>query len=835
MNLNVGSVIAHLQLNAKPFVDDLKKVQTRFRKVFSDMPRYAKWAVQKVTRVFSNMARTISKWTKRALVATTAYLAASAKAFSSFEDAMVRSAAVTAKATGSMRAEMERTALQISKKSILSATELAEGYFALGQAGFTAAQSIKALPVVQDFAIASQVKLDTATRYLVRTLEGLGMASENPIRNMQEMEKVSNSFTYAAIKTTAEIRDFAVAMTHAAAPALRLVNKSMEEGTAVLMAFARAGIVAEEAGTLLWTTVRDLQRANIKARGEWEKLGIRVYDTTGKMRNLADIFGDLENKFSGMSDEAKKVSLQLLGFQDRSLRGIQALMGFSDQMKKFQGDMENLSKLTRDIAEKYMRSFKAAMLMVWHQIVDVSIAVGKRLAPALRGLAKDFEDNQKMIKEWAINFADHIADAINAVRKFVRYVRYDMEGGIQLGLDIVKVLFKKFGESLMLVMEEIFVKLGANVLVWFQRGFAKRLELNKVSDEMINKAMGVKSSWERYFKLLMMNKEDFEKYTKDVEIAQQKAMERLSTGYFKQVSEEAYPTISLDFDILEGSLKRVVDEATAEINSLIKNSTWTDFTQTMPEIKEQWSSLFTDLKRDTSQYYEYATDLASKHVANVKQQLKTLDVANIFFKATEKKVKSDTDYSVDRWGDFITDTINLTERWKDVQIGAFNEVGDALTDVTMGIEADWKEVGRSIIKEINRMLIKFAMAEALSGVGLGGLVSGGGGSAKAAMGKVFSSGRVIPMAMGGIIPAPMLLPMGRSKTAYVGEAGPEAVMPLARTATGQLGVKAEQPKIDLVNKTKIVNVYDKEEALAAMQSEKGERVIMNILRRRGIV
>ena len=366
MDLDVGSVIAHLKLDSTKFDAALISSQHRMQQFGKSMQRMGLYMTVGLTYPLYRLAKS------------------AVKSFSTFNDAIIRAAAVTVGMTKEMRKAMEQTAIQMSKSSLFSATELAEGYFALGQAGYGAVQQIKILPTVEQFATAATIDLDTAIRYLARTAEGLGMAMETPVEMMKAMEEVSNMYTFAAITTTAEIEDFAVAMTHAAAPALKLVNKSMKEGISVLMAFARAGIVAEEAGTLLWTTVRDLQRANIKFRSEWKRFGIDVYDdVTRNMRNMADIFSDLEDKFAAMSDESKKASLQMLGFQDRSLRGIQALMGFSDEMKLFQKAMDEMGNLTERVADTYKKSFSAQMKMAKHNIEAVAISIGWMLSPFL--------------------------------------------------------------------------------------------------------------------------------------------------------------------------------------------------------------------------------------------------------------------------------------------------------------------------------------------------------------------------------------------------------------------------------------------------------------------
>ncbi|MEM7546681.1 MAG: phage tail tape measure protein [Pseudomonadota bacterium] len=57
-------------------------------------------------------------------------------------------------------------------------------------------------------------------------------------------------------------------------------------------------------------------------------------------------------------------------------------------------------------------------------------------------------------------------------------------------------------------------------------------------------------------------------------------------------------------------------------------------------------------------------------------------------------------------------------------------------------------------------------------------------------GGAFTSGRVRAFAKGGVVSGPTTFPM-RGATGLMGEAGPEAIMPLTRGADGSLGVKAE--------------------------------------------
>ncbi|SFG42793.1 phage tail tape measure protein [Methylobacterium gossipiicola] len=99
----------------------------------------------------------------------------------------------------------------------------------------------------------------------------------------------------------------------------------------------------------------------------------------------------------------------------------------------------------------------------------------------------------------------------------------------------------------------------------------------------------------------------------------------------------------------------------------------------------------------------------------------------------------------------------------------------------------------TLTTKLSALAVKTALAPVKSGIT--GLVksalsaSVSGGSEAFARGGVIAGGRVQPFAAGGIVAAPTYFPM-RGGTGLMGEAGPEAILPLKRGSDGRLGVAA---------------------------------------------
>jgi phage-related minor tail protein len=106
--------------------------------------------------------------------------------------------------------------------------------------------------------------------------------------------------------------------------------------------------------------------------------------------------------------------------------------------------------------------------------------------------------------------------------------------------------------------------------------------------------------------------------------------------------------------------------------------------------------------------------------------------------------------------------------------------GGKLSDVFRGLAGDI--ASRSLNSALQPVQRAF-------GTGLDGLVGSLISSFGFANGGAFSAGRVRAFAKGGIVDGPTMFPM-RGGAGLMGEAGPEAVMPLTRGPDGRLGVSA---------------------------------------------
>lgn len=120
--------------------------------------------------------------------------------------------------------------------------------------------------------------------------------------------------------------------------------------------------------------------------------------------------------------------------------------------------------------------------------------------------------------------------------------------------------------------------------------------------------------------------------------------------------------------------------------------------------------------------------------------------------------------------------------------GGLRKSFDGLIFDGMKLNDALKGVARTIVDTVYSIAMK-PVTGALGGLLAQGVSSVMGSFMPFQNGGAFSQGRVMPFAKGGVVSSPSTFPM-RGGRGLMGEAGPEAIMPLARGADGRLGVQA---------------------------------------------
>jgi tape measure domain-containing protein len=123
------------------------------------------------------------------------------------------------------------------------------------------------------------------------------------------------------------------------------------------------------------------------------------------------------------------------------------------------------------------------------------------------------------------------------------------------------------------------------------------------------------------------------------------------------------------------------------------------------------------------------------------------------------------------------------EEIKDATQRIFKKMEDQLVEFITKGKLNFQEFASSIIEEMTRIFVRTQIMKPLTTwfEGLNFFAN--------AKGNVYAQNGIVPFAKGGVVDKPTLFPFAKG-AGLMGEAGPEAIMPLKRSQDGRLGVEA---------------------------------------------
>lgn len=453
-------------------------------------------------RVFGGAAKTLSsftrlvKWTGAAVIA---YSAASIKAFASFDEAMTRSLAIMGDVSKNMRKQMEMVALTISKKSTVSAKDLGRAYFFLASAGLDVQQSMAALEPMMRFAVAGQFDMARATELATDAQSALGLKVRDAVKNRENLIRVTDTLVGANTLADATTEQFAEALATQAGSTMKAYKISLNEGVAVLAAYAEQGRKASDAGTLFSRMIRLTMQGFRDHRTAWQRLNIDIFDAQGNLRHLGDIINDLTDRLGNMSPRMKGVTLDLLGFQARSQQAILPLLGMGEAIKEWNVELNEMQKITKDVFERQMKSWTSQLKLLWNQITATAIAIGTKLAPNLEALNEWYKNNEATIARWALTTAAYMVFVKDIMVSFLQFMFTDWKAGLEFVKDISIKVFEEIAERIKEVMKEMVADiilavdgLGAKIIDGVRKGWEESVQSFKNSwKDSFKEALGV--------------------------------------------------------------------------------------------------------------------------------------------------------------------------------------------------------------------------------------------------------------------------------------------------------------------------------------------------------
>lgn len=277
---------------------------------------------------------------------------------------------------------LKNAAFEAGRETRFSATQSAKGLEFMAMAGWSATESVKALPSALNMAVVAGEDLSLVTDIMTDQMTVFNLGAE-------KAEHFADVLAYSANKSNTTVGMLGEAMKYAGPPMVAL-GSTVEETAALFMSMADGGIKASQAGTTLRTAALRLVNPNKEAARVIRKLKLETQDSTGNFIGMTKIMEQLEEKTKGMTNVQKAQVLE-------TLVGKQAISGFmvvmsqgTDKINKNTEALKTNNGYAKKAAEYMNNSLQGALYGATSKQESLSLVIGETFAPAKLELVKAY-------------------------------------------------------------------------------------------------------------------------------------------------------------------------------------------------------------------------------------------------------------------------------------------------------------------------------------------------------------------------------------------------------------------------------------------------------------
>lgn len=195
-------------------------------------------------------------------------------------------------------AAIREEAIELGRTTKYTATEVGEGFYYMGLAGWDSTQMLKGIGPVLDLAAASGEDLGRASDIVTDALTAFGYTADDAATFVDVLAQAS-----ANSNTTVSMMGEAFKYIAPVAGSLKYSVQDVAVGLGLL---ANSGIKASQAGTSLRQILGTLENPSAEAGKAMEELGIRLDDDTGKIKPFKQLVGELRDIYQNADFNPKE-------------------------------------------------------------------------------------------------------------------------------------------------------------------------------------------------------------------------------------------------------------------------------------------------------------------------------------------------------------------------------------------------------------------------------------------------------------------------------------------------------------------------------------------------
>lgn len=330
-------------------------------------------------------------------------IADTVQTYADFEAAMSEVKAISG-ATSEEFAQLTDKANQMGAVTKFTASESAEAFKYMAQAGWDAKEMMDGIEGLMSLAAASGEDLGTTSDIVTDALTAFGMSAK-------ESGRFADVMAMAANATNTDVAKMGDTFKYVA-PVAGALGYSIEDTAVAIGLMANNGIKASQAGTSLRSLLTNLTHPVGQAEDAINDLGISITNADGSVKPLSQTLQELRSKFGALSEAERAQYAAMLAGQE-GMNGLLAIVNASDQdFADLTEQINNSSGAAQEMADIMMDNLAGKFELFTGALDSMKMSLGERFKPYLMDAL-----------EWLTDKVPDVENALlTAMNSFDRFV-----------------------------------------------------------------------------------------------------------------------------------------------------------------------------------------------------------------------------------------------------------------------------------------------------------------------------------------------------------------------------------------------------------------------------
>lgn len=304
-------------------------------------------------------------------------------------------------------AAMEKQVRNVGVETKFTAPQVADAAKFLSMAGFDVDAINKSIKPIADIALVGDTDLGETADVVTNIMTGYNI-SPDKVRNAADIMTMTFTKSNTTLMEIAEAYKYSASLLSAG-------NMPFEEATAAMGILGNAGIKGSQAGTTMRTIMANIVNPTKKQLAAWNRIGVSRTDKNGNMRDVVDIFEDLNKKDLSLSDY----------YQIFHKTAAQGAVSLADNVETW-NDIIKANFMSEGLAKELADEKKNTIQGLWAQLTSMFTEDG----------IEAFEEIQQPIKNFLIKITDWLKT--DDAKNFIKQTAKDLMDFAHMIYDVTK-------------------------------------------------------------------------------------------------------------------------------------------------------------------------------------------------------------------------------------------------------------------------------------------------------------------------------------------------------------------------------------------------------------